>query len=77
VKKTIVGVVPLSDAVAAVKTCYELLDAAAHLITRWEHAYLIRETEAGLRPIAAIADNELAAWNARGTPLGSSSAPTP
>ncbi len=70
-KKTVVRIHPLGDGVAAVTTRDEVFDARGRRIARWQHAYLIRKTAEGLRSIAAVADGEMRAWNARGTPLGS------
>ena len=69
-KKTVLDFNPLSDAVAAITTRDELFDSSGAPITQWVHAYLVRETDAGIRTIAAVADNEMNAWEARGTPLG-------
>src|SRR5690242_9497838 len=69
-KKTVMRIHRLSDGVAAVTTRDELFDARRRRIVRWQHAYLIRKTTQGLRAIAAVADGEMNAWNARGTPLG-------
>ena len=42
-----------------------ILDAAGETIIAWEHVYLISDTEHGLTAVAALPDNELAAWDAR------------
>lgn len=64
----------VGEGVAVVTTLDELFDGAGEQIARWEHAYLVRETADGLRAVAAVADNEVKAWKARGTPLGNSEA---
>jgi hypothetical protein len=56
--------------VAAVTTEDSLHDAAGGLIAAWSHFYLLRETGDGIRAFGAVADGEVAAWAARGTPLG-------
>jgi hypothetical protein len=60
-RKTIVNITELSAGVAVVTTWDELFDAAGKHIAQWQHAYLVRETEVGLRAIAAVADRELSA----------------
>ncbi|MCA1827202.1 MAG: hypothetical protein ABR567_08425 [Myxococcales bacterium] len=70
-RKTVLDVKDVGDTVAVVITRDEVVDASGREIARWKHAYLVRETPAGLRAIAAIADEEVQAWKARGTPLGS------
>jgi hypothetical protein len=69
-KKTVLRIHRLGDGVAAVTTRDELFDARGGRIARWQHAYMIRKTAEGLRTIAAVADAEMSAWKARGTPLG-------
>ena len=73
-KKCVLEIKLLGEGVAVVTTRDELFGGAGEEIARWEHAYLVRETADGLRAIAAVADNEVKAWKARGTPLGSSDA---
>lgn len=61
----------LHDGVASVRVQYRLFDAQDQLIIEWEHAYLVRNMNGRWKAIVAIADGEIAAWKARGTPLGS------
>lgn len=70
-RKTASGSHYLQPDVASVTTEDALLDGAGNLIAAWSHAYLLREDEDGIHAIAAIADGEVEAWAARGTPLGS------
>ena len=70
-RKTISGSHHFSSAVAAVTTEDALYDRAGGPIAAWSHFYLLRESEAGIRAITAVADAEVEAWAARGTPLGS------
>ena len=73
-KKRVLEIKLVGEGVAVVTTLDELFDGAGEQIARWEHAYLVRETADGLRAVAAVADNEVKAWKARGTPLGNSEA---
>jgi hypothetical protein len=54
-----------------VRTADRMTDSEGAEIARWEHAYLLAESEAGLQAMVALADGEVAAWEARGTPPGS------
>jgi hypothetical protein len=69
--KAVLGAEELFPGLWLVRTADRLTDAAGAEIAAWEHLYLIAETEAGLRALAAMADGEVAAWEKRGTPLGS------
>jgi hypothetical protein len=70
-EKQVLELARLTATTASVRTEDRLYDAAGRLIAQWEHVYLLSETADGLRAAAALPDNELAAWRARGTPLGS------
>jgi hypothetical protein len=69
-KKRVLEINLLGEGIAAVTTSDELFGGAGEEIARWKHAYLVRGTVEGLRAIAAVADSEVEAWKARGTPLG-------
>jgi hypothetical protein len=70
-EKTIASIHHLADDVASVCTIDTLFDDAGEQIATWKHAYMLRETDAGIRASIAVADAELTAWRTRGTPLGS------
>lgn len=61
----------LSDDVVLSQTDYAMLDKDGVLIAGWQTPYMLRNTADGLRAFAAVADSEVAAWAARGTPMGS------
>lgn len=61
----------LGDDVVLSQTDYAMLDKDGALIAGWQTPYMLRETPDGLRAFAAVADSEVAAWAARGTPMGS------
>lgn len=69
-EKQVLELTRLTPTTAAARTEDRLYDAAGALIAAWEHVYLLSDTPAGLKVCAALPDNELAAWRARGTPLG-------
>ncbi|MDP9414027.1 MAG: hypothetical protein M3Q08_08020 [Pseudomonadota bacterium] len=56
---------------AFVRTADKLTDSNGEIVAEWEHGYLVSETSEGLRVVAAMPDEELDAWQRRGTPLGS------
>ena len=66
-----VSINELHQGIALVKTHYRLYGNQDSLIVAWMHTYLIRHERDDIKLITAIADGELAAWEARGTPLGS------
>jgi len=74
--KTILDVQPQFDGVALARTGDRLSDATGKTVAEWEHVYMLRREDAGWKAFLAIADGELAAWEARGTPLGSRKAAT-
>jgi hypothetical protein len=61
----------LGDDVVLSQTDYAMLDSDGGLIAGWQTPYLLRATADGLRAFCAVADSEVAAWAARGTPMGS------
>jgi hypothetical protein len=68
---TVAALHPLGEGVVLSQTDYAMFDAAGALIAGWQTPYLLRQTGDGLHAFAAVADSEVAAWAARGTPLGS------
>lgn len=69
-RKAVLGAEALFPGLWLVRTADRMTDSGGGEIARWEHAYLLAETEEGLRALVAIADGEMEAWAARGTPLG-------
>ena len=70
-QKTVLSTDEHYDDVVIVRTKDELFGEDDSLIVQWEHVYLIRRLEGEWRVLVAVADGEVAAWTARGTPLGS------
>jgi hypothetical protein len=60
----------LTESVASARTAYQLVDDRGATIAEWVHAYLLSETRDGLRLIASMPDEEMAAWDARGATMG-------
>jgi hypothetical protein len=67
---TVEAVHPLSPGVVLSHTHYVMLSADGAPIAAWDTQYLLRDRGNGLRAFAAVSDGEVAAWAARGTPLG-------
>ena len=62
---------PLAYNVASVRTQFKLFNQDNHKLIEWNHAYVLRDTGGDIRAISTICDGEVAAWEERGTPLGS------
>ena len=60
----------LGDGVVLSQTDYAMFDGDGALIVGWQTPYLLRATADGLKAFSAVADSEVAAWAARGTPMG-------
>jgi len=71
-RKTVLNIELLFSGLAQVRTRYELHNKQGELINQWEHVYILRQSAERWRAISAFADNEVASWEAVGTPLGSS-----
>ena len=73
VARATAGVITIDDAfpgLATVRVLYTMLDANAASIVAFESVYMLRRADAGWRAVMGVPDGELAAWAARGTPLG-------
>ena len=55
---------------ANVSAACTLLDADGGIVNAWTHHYTLRQAEGVWRIAFAVADEEIAAWARRGTPLG-------
>ena len=69
--KSVLAVDELFAGLAFVRTADRLTGADGGIIAEWRHGYLLSETAAGLRIVMAMPEEELDAWQRRGTPLGS------
>ena len=61
----------LAEDVALARVRYALYDRDGQEFVEWNHAYVLRDTDGDIRAISTICDGEVAAWEERGTPLGS------
>lgn len=48
----------------------QMTDAAGGEIASWQAAYVLQRVDGNWKAVAAVADGEVDAWAARGTPLG-------
>lgn len=60
---------PLPD-LAHVSTAFTVSRADGSFVAQWSHHYTLRRIAGRWRIVFAAADEEVAAWAARGTPLG-------
>jgi len=65
----LVGCERLHDGVVLTRMRYRLFDMSGAQVVEWEHDYILRRTGEGWRAAFAVADGEIAAWAARGTPM--------
>lgn len=69
-EKQVLELSRLTETTASVRTADTLRDADGRVVAAWEHVYLLVETADGIRLAAALPENEVQVWKARGTPLG-------
>jgi len=69
--KSVLAVEELFTGLAFVRTADLLSGPDGETIAEWRHGYLLSETADGLRIVMAMPEQELDAWQRRGTPLGS------
>jgi hypothetical protein len=69
-RATVKAVEVLAPGVVLSHTHYAMLAADGSTIAAWDTQYLLRDRGQGLRAFDAVSDGEVAAWAARGTPLG-------
>ena len=66
----VTAVVQLAPGVVLAHIHYAMLTGEGATIAAWATQYLLRDRGDGWRAFAAVSDGEVAAWAARGTPLG-------
>jgi ketosteroid isomerase-like protein len=67
----VTAVRPLAETVVLAEIDYAMATADDTRLVRFDTAYMLRASGGELMKVAAISDGEVAAWAARGTPLGS------
>lgn len=61
----------MSPTAVAMTVADEMRNASGAALASWGAAYVLQRNQGEWRAVAAIADGEVDAWAARGTPLGS------
>ena len=68
--RKVVDVMPMNSETAAMTVADQMLDPEGHVIVGWQAAYVLQRINDDWRAVMALADGEVDAWAARGTPLG-------
>ncbi|MEL6830129.1 MAG: hypothetical protein AAFO63_08325, partial [Pseudomonadota bacterium] len=69
-KRSLLDMLPMDHSTASIIVEDEMLNCDGEIIVAWSAAYVLQRTELGWKAILALAEGEIAAWMARGTPLG-------
>lgn len=70
VNRRVVSAMQMTDQAASMLVSDEMLNASGEVLAAWEAAYTLQRIDGSYRAVMAAADGEVAAWAARGTPLG-------
>jgi ketosteroid isomerase-like protein len=63
-------ILPMNDETVAMTVSDKMLDPDGAEIVAWQAAYVLQRIKGDWKAVMALADGEVAAWAARGTPLG-------
>ena len=69
-KRKLIDCFGVSQDTAAMRVSDEMVTGQGALIVFWEAAYVLNRVNGIWKAVLAVADGELDAWTARGTPLG-------
>lgn len=70
VERRVVDLLQMSPDAVSMTVRDRMLDAQGYEIAAWQAAYVIQRVDGTWKAVAAVADGEVEAWAARGTPLG-------
>jgi len=70
VERSIVACGHLAPGIAHMIVQDKMLSGQGEAIAEWEAAYVLQSIDGKWKAVMAVADVEMAAWAARGTPLG-------
>lgn len=70
VERRVVDILSMSDGAVSMTVQDRMLDGASNEIAAWQAAYVLQYVNKTWKAVAAVADGEVDAWAARGTPLG-------
>ncbi|MEO1662286.1 MAG: hypothetical protein AAFR51_14945 [Pseudomonadota bacterium] len=68
--RNVIDLLPMSDDAVAMTVRDEMRDPEGGLIVAWTAAYVMQRVDGAWKAVAAVADGEVTAWAAKGTPLG-------
>lgn len=70
-ERKLISCMSMGDGAASIVVHDRMLNSTGGEIVTWQAAYVLQRIDGDWRAVFAIADGEKAAWNKRGTPLGS------
>ena len=70
VERRVVDLLNMSAGAVSMTVQDRMLDADGQEIAAWQAAYVLQRVSGAWKAVAAVADGEVDAWAARGTPLG-------
>lgn len=70
VERRVADLLPMSPGAVSMTVQDRMLDADGKEIAAWQAAYILQNIDGSWKAVAAVADGEVDAWAARGTPLG-------
>ena len=69
VERRVVELLDMSAGAVSMTVQDRMLDAEGNEIAAWQAAYVLQRVDGAWKAVAAVADGEVDAWAARGTPL--------
>ena len=70
VERRVIDLLNMSATAVSMTVQDRMLDDKGQEIAGWHAAYVLQHVDGAWRAVAAVADGEVEAWAARGTPLG-------
>ena len=70
VERELTGVMAMNGETASITVADAMFDIDGNTVVAWDAAYVLHRIGGSWKAILALAEGELAAWRARGTPLG-------
>ena len=70
VERRVLSHYEMGENAVAMTVSDDMRDASGNVLATWHAAYVMQRKDGDWRAVAAVADCEVAAWAARGTPLG-------
>ena len=70
VERRVIDLLNLNAGAVSMTVQDRMLDTNRQELAGWQAAYVLQRFDGAWRAVAAVADGEVDAWAARGTPLG-------